>query len=586
MTELFRSGLLMSKKRRENCVFFIIFSVVFALFCRICFLQIFSFRFLQKKAEKEHLALVKFPAFRGAILDRKGRLLAVSLPAESLYVSPKFIQEPEKTADILSKYLGEEKSGLLKKMGRNENFVWIKRQLNREDYEKIEELHLPGVGFCEEFKRVYPKGILASHILGFADIDGKGLSGAERENDALLKGESGWYLLIKDAKRRVIPSLERKSKEGSQGLDLILAIDEKIQEITEEELEKVYQEFHASAATAIVMDPFTGEILGLANRPTFDPNSPGSFSPSFLRNRAITDLFEPGSVFKTVTAAAALEEGIIKPIDRIFCENGKWLYRNHFLHDHEPYKNLSFQEVIAESSNIGTAKVALKLGEEDLYRYACSFGFGEKTGIDLPGEIKGILRPLNKWSKYSIIALPIGQEIGATPIQNICALAVIANGGKYVKPYLLKEVRNSEGMVVRQTRTESKQIISVKTALTLTSILKDVVKKEGTAFSANVYGYSVAGKTGTAQKIVAGRYSHSKFVASFIGYGPADNPKIIVLVMLDEPKSLYYGGLVAAPAFKEITRRVLAYLEVPSENLVATNENLITENTKKKYSHE
>jgi len=512
---------------------------------------------------------MKLPAFRGAICDRKGRELAVSLPTNSICLfskSSEFLREPENTVSILVKCLGINKSSLLERIQKSKNFVWVKRSVEREDYEKIKKLELPGVGFCKEFKRIYPKGILASHILGFTDIDGKGLEGMELKNDELLRGKSGWHILIKDARGRIIPSLEKKREKNHEGFNIVLTIDERIQQIVEEELERVYREFNALSATAIVMDPFSGEILGLANRPTFNPNSPGSYQASFRRNRAITDIFEPGSVFKVVVAAAVLEEGILGPKEVIFCENGKWLYRKHVLHDAEPHQNLSFREVIAKSSNIGTVKVASRLGKEKVYRYARNFGFGQSTGIDLPGEVRGVLRTPDKWSKYSMAAIPIGQEVAATPMQAICALAVIANGGNYVKPYFVKEVEDSQGVSVWKTKPWRRQIISRETAMTLTSILRDAVEEEGTAPLAKIYNYTVAGKTGTSQKVINGRYSHSKFFSSFIGYAPAENPKVVVLVMVNEPKPLYYGSLVAAPAFREITRRILSYLEVPQGN--------------------
>ncbi len=558
-------------RKRENLLFFVMFLLLFVFFCRVVTLQVFGCQFLQKKAKKGRSGLMKLPAFRGAIFDRKGRELAVSLPTNSICLfskSSEFLRNPENTIGPLVKCLKINKSSLLKRIQRSRDFVWVKRKVGRENYEQLKKLHLPGVGFCKEFKRVYPKGILASHILGFTDIDGKGLEGIELKNDELLKGESGWHILIKDARGRLIPSLEeKKRKKKREGLNLVLTIDERIQEIVEEELEKVYRKFKALSATAIVMDPFSGEILGLANRPTFDPNSPGSYQASFRRNRAITDIFEPGSVFKVVIAAAVLEEGIVDPKDVIFCENGKWLYRNHILHDAKPHQNLSFREVIAKSSNIGTVKVASRLGEEKVYRYAHNFGFGQNTGIDLPGEVRGVLRTPDKWSKYSMAAIPIGQEVSATPMQAICAMAVIANGGNYVKPYFVKEIENSQGVSVRKTKLWRRRIISRATATTLTSILRDVVEKEGTAPLAKIYNYTVAGKTGTSQKVINGRYSHSKFFSSFIGYAPAENPKVVVLVMVDEPKPLYYGSLVAAPAFREITRRILSYLEVPQNNI-------------------
>jgi len=557
-------------RKRENLLFFVMFLLIFVFFCRVITLQVFGCQFLQKEAKKGRSVLVKLPAFRGAIFDRKGRELAVSLPVNSICLfskSSEFLRNPENTIRVLARCLEINESSLLKRIQRSRDFVWVKRKVGRENYEKIKKLHLPGVGFCKEFKRVYPKGILASHILGFTDIDGKGLEGMELRNDELLRGKSGWQILIKDARGRLIPSLEeKKRKKKREGLNLVLTIDERIQEIVEEELERVYRKFSALSATAIVMDPFSGEILGLANRPTFDPNSPGSYQASFRRNRAITDIFEPGSVFKVVVAAAVLEEGILDPKEVIFCENGKWLYRKHILHDAEPHQNLSFREVIAKSSNIGTVKVALRLGKEKVYRYAHNFGFGQSTGIDLPGEVRGVLRTPDKWSKYSMAAIPIGQEVAATPMQAICALAVIANGGNYVKPYFVKEIENSQGVSVRKTKPWRRRIISRETAMTLTSILRDAVEKEGTAPLAKIYNYTVAGKTGTSQKVINGHYSHSKFFSSFIGYAPAENPKVVVLVMVNEPKPLYYGSLVAAPVFREITRRILSYLEVPQEN--------------------
>ena len=553
-------------RKRENLVFWLLFLLIFVFFCRVLTLQVFSYQFLQKKAKKEHLVSIKVPAYRGTILDCKGRELAVSLSTNSIYLSPKspeFLHNPENTIGSLVKYLKISKSSLLKKIRKNRNFVWVKRKAERQSYEQIKKLNLPGVGFLKEFKRVYPKGVLASHILGFTDIDGRGREGVELENDKFLRGKPGEYTLVKDARGQLIPSLEKEGKKKYEGLNLVLTIDERIQEIVEEELEKVYRKFKAISATAIVMNPFTGKILGLANRPTFDPNSPGSYPAAFRRNRAITDIFEPGSVFKIVTAAAALEEKVVQPKEIIFCENGKWIYRRHILHDAEPHGNLSFAEVIAKSSNIGTVKVAARLGEKKLYRYAHNFGFGQATGSDMPGEVRGILRSPDKWSKYSMAAIPIGQEVAATPLQAICALAAIANGGNYMRPYVVQEIKNEQGISIVKTEPEGRRILSRQTAATLTRILEEVVEKGGTAPLAKIYNYTVAGKTGTSQKVIKGHYSHSKFFSSFVGYAPAKNPEVIVLVMVNEPKPLYYGSLVAAPTFREITRRVLAYLEVP-----------------------
>ncbi|MFH1857595.1 MAG: penicillin-binding transpeptidase domain-containing protein, partial [Candidatus Omnitrophota bacterium] len=406
----------------------------------------------------------------------------------------------------------------------------------------------------------------ASHLLGIVDIDNNGLEGVERHYNQLLQGRDGFRQVLRDARHRALPSLGLRYQKPVDGLTLVLTIDEVIQNIAERELEEAYRKWHARGATIVVLDPQTGDILALANRPTYNPNQPNVSSEDFRRNRAITDLFEPGSVFKIVTAAAALEEGVFDEDDKIFCENGAYHISNHILHDVHPYGTLTFREVIEKSSNIGTVKVAKQLGPKRLYQYICAFGFGRKTGIDLPGEIPGMVHPPEKWWSTSIANIPIGQGIGITVIQLASAMGAIANGGRWVKPHVLKEVLNSDGSVVKSYRSVPERIVlREKNAARLREILSGVVGR-GTGKLAKLKGYCAGGKTGTSQKLDAnGRYSSSAHIASFVGFAPVQNPRIVVAVMVDEPHPAYYGGVVAAPVFKEVSEQVLRYLEVPAE---------------------
>ena len=387
-------------------------------------------------------------------------------------------------------------------------------------------------------------------------------------------------------RKRILKQIKKVAERPEAGKNLILSLDKKIQNIVEEEIEQASQKFKAKAACVIVMDSENGEILALANRPNFDPNSRADFPVSSRRNRIITDFFEPGSIFKIVTAAACLQEKVISPEETIFCENGKWKVRGHILHDHKPYKEISFADVIIKSSNIGTVKAALLLGEEKLYQYCRLFGFGERAGIDLPGEVGGILRPVKEWSDYSITAIPIGQEIAVTPIQALVAMNALGNGGKIVQPHLLLEVQDENGRVIKSfLSTKRRKVINPEVSKTLCEILKDVVSEEGTAPLAEIPGYLVIGKTGTAQKVVNGHYSHSKFVASFVGIISIKKKRLAIFVMIDEPKPLYYGGLVAAPVFSKIGKRIFAYLQIPPEKAGMRDEGSVTKNSKLKIKN-
>ena len=500
----------------------------------------------------------------------------MSLSLSSLYAFPKKIENKEEIAERLSPVLKKTPSQILDRLNKEKNFLWLERKMPKDSAEEIKELGISnGIGLTEEPKRLYPKGTLACHLLGFVGIDDQGLEGIELLYNQYIKGTPGWLLSARDARGRNVLSGEYRLYPPSGGYDIVLTIDESIQYIAERELEKVYKEQEARSATIIVMDPKTGEILALANQPSYDLNRFEDYPPYIRRNRAVTDLFEPGSALKIVTAAAVLAEDVVKYKDRFYCEKGSLsVSKNHVVHDIKKYEWLTFPEVIEKSSNIGTIKLAQELGPLKLYEYLRSFGLGSLTGIDLPGEVRGVLRKPRQWSGLSMAALPIGQEISVTAIQLTTTASAIANGGVLMKPWVVKAIVSKEGRIVKEFEpTSVRRVISQETAYRLTDILKRVIR-EGTGTRAQVSGYEVAGKTGTAQKInpETGKYSQDKAVASFLGWVPADNPRIVILVVVNEPKGfsyegmmVHYGGLIAAPVFKEVAQRTLCYLNVPPE---------------------
>lgn len=557
--------------KRGRIVELIVYVCFVILVGRLVFLQIIMHDKYAKDAGKIQFVQKSLPSQRGSIYDRNGNILAMDIPAKTLYIDTRHVVDKEETKKILSAILKIPKSEIEKKF--NEKYPRIKRKLSVEEYTAIEKAKLKAVVFEDEFMRVYPKGKLACHILGTSNVDGKGIEGIELQYDEVLSGESGLVMVLRDGRGNYLSSFSRIIKPPVKGKDIYLTVDERIQQIVEEEIEKCWETSNPKKISVIVMDPKTGEILAMANKPNFDPNYPGKFPAELRKNYAITDLFEPGSIFKIVTAAAVLEEKKVG-INEIFnCEGGKWFIRGHILHDAHPYGPLDFQQVIIKSSNIGTVKLALRIGEETLYNYIRKFCFGDKTGIDFPGEIRGILRPLEKWSGFSITAIPIGQEVAVTCLQAIRAISVFANGGYLVQPHILKKIEPADpSSVVSFGRGEP--IISSETVSILNSILAKVVSEEGTAVKAKIQGYTICGKTGTAQKVENRRYSHTKFVASFIGFIPLEDPKVAILVNVDEPKGAYYGGAVAAPVFKEIAWRIMQYMQVPpqAESIAMTGQ--------------
>ena len=548
--------------RRAEWVF--LSFLVFLIFCiaRLFFIQFFNSSYLAGIAKRQHNLFVELEPLRGTIYDCNLKAQAINLPSDSVYVSPVDIPDKDKE-DIIRKFapiLKVDYSYLRDRLYRKKSFIWLARKINLEQSQAIKKLKVKGINFIKESKRCYPNRYLASHILGFAGLDNVGLEGIELYYNQYLRGEAGWALMLRDARQKKLDMWERMAL-PKDGLDIVLTVDEVIQYIAERELDKVFESSNAKGASIVVMDPHTGQILALVNRPTYDLNEYSQASKDRLRNRAICDLFEPGSVFKIVTASAALEEARVREEDRFFCENGSYRVFTHTLHDHRAHGWLTFREVIEQSSNIGTTKVAQMLGEETVYKYVKLFGFGVKSGIDLPGEISGMTKEPRNWSKISIASIPIGQEIGVTSLQLATALSVIANGGLLMKPYIVKEVRDRYGQTIKEfSPTLVRKVISLDTADRIKRILAGVVE-EGTGKLAKMNNFTAAGKTGTAQKLEAdGTYSHDKFVASFIGFAPVEDPIIAIAVIIDEPHPSYFGGVVAAPVFKNVAADVLRYL--------------------------
>jgi len=562
--------------RRSGAVF--LFFFIFFIFCiaRLFFIQIFRSSFLLGIAKKQHNLFVELEPRRGTIYDTNLKPQAINIPADSLYASPDEIANKDKEMIIrkLSPILNLDYAYLKDRLYRKKSFVWLARKISPQQSQDIKRLNIKGIDFVKESRRSYPNGYLASQIIGFAGLDNVGLEGIELYYDKYLKGESGWTIFLRDARQKKL-DLYEKMVLPKDGYDLILTVDEVIQYIAERELDKVFRVYHARGASIVVMDPRTGAILALVNRPTFDLNEYKNVSRDQIRNRSVCDLFEPGSVFKIVTASAALQEQKVVEEDKFFCENGSYQVANHILHDHQPHGWLTFREVIVQSSNIGTTKVAQILGPEIIYRYVKNFGFGSKAGVDLPGEITGMIKQPRFWSKTSIGAVPIGQEVGVTALQLVSAISVIANSGRLMKPYIVEEIRDKSGETIKQfSPLMVRNAISISTAARVSKILTGVIEN-GTGKLAKMQNFTAAGKTGTAQKLEPnGTYSHNKFIASFIGFAPAEDPVIAIAVVIDEPHPYYFGGVVAAPVFKNVAQDVLSYLKMkqsPSE-VIALNE--------------
>ncbi len=530
---------------------------------RLVDLQVLRHGELLDKALRQQQHIINIVPRRGVLFDRQRHEMAISVDVDSLCAWGSQIKDPQVVAEAIGPILQMDPRDVEAKLESTRGFVWIKRKLDKPDADRIRAMNISGLEFIKESKRFYPKLQLASQVLGYVGLDNEGLGGVEYYYDSKIKGSPGRLLVQVDARQHRFAHEERGRSGGD---DAVLTIDENIQYIAQKALDEAMVQTQAEAGTAIVMNPRTGEILAMANAPDFNPNRYKSFNPETWKNRAVQSIYEPGSVFKIVTVAASLNEGVANPDEVVDCQMGKIVLAGHTIHDHERLGFLSVEQIIEKSSDVGAIKLGLRLGEDRFYKYIRGFGFGSLTGVDLPGESRGIARDPNQWSKISIGAISMGQEVGVTPIQVLRAVAAIANDGVLVRPFLVKEIVDSDGRVVFANSVQSTPVVSARTAVMMKKMLEGVVL-EGTGRRARLDGYTAAGKTGTAQKTdpATGRYYANKYVASFAGFTPLNNPELAIIVVLDSPVGLHQGGQVAAPAWKEIAEQTLRYLNVPPE---------------------
>ncbi len=540
--------------------FFLI--LLIALISRAFQLQIMSGEALKSIADKQHTRKLALHTERGTIIDRNGQKLAATILVDSVYADPSEIGDPGRISEKLSSALYVKKKNVMSKLSRSRNFCWIARQISPEQAKQIGALNLKGVHLMREPKRFYPHKELASHLIGFSGFDSSGLEGLELEYDSFLKNVPGKALWRKDARgNRLYQKGHRGGIRAVGASSLILTIDSKIQYIVETELKMAVRKADARGGTVIVMDPRTGGVLAMANMPQFNPNAFSRYSHDAFRNRAVTDVFDPGSIFKPFLAAAALEEGIVEENDVIDCENGSYKVGNVTINEAqlEKFKNLTVREVLKYSSNIGSTKIAERLGKEKYFDYIKKFGFGAKTGIDLPGEVRGILRNCDRWNDVDLATIAFGQGISVTAIQLIAGISAIANHGVLMKPHVVKGMIDKDGEVLQEFKPAVvRRVVSPVTAERISSIMAEVVE-DGTGKRARMDDVAIAGKTGTSQKFdfSEGKYSSEKIVASFVGFLPAENPCMSIFVMLDEPKAQKWGGEAAAPVFKRISEQIL-----------------------------
>ncbi len=547
--------------KRVGFIFFCVFFCLLLFFIKLSLIQVFRSSYLTDKADRQHNHIVELEPRRGTIYDRNMQALALNVVAYSLFANPRIMTDEQKVEAVsrVAGILNMSSSVLAERMDKERSFVWLSRKIPQEQYEKIKDLKIFGLGFVKENKRFYPNGNLAAHVIGFANIDNVGLQGVELEYDKYLRGKKGMAQFLRDARQRDL-LIEKDFVAPQDGSDVVLTIDETIQFIAEKALEKAYEKHHAKGASIVVLDPKTGEVLAFAGRPTFRPDAPDASPAENRTNRTVAFVYEPGSVFKIVTATAALEENAVKEDEVFFCENGHYRVGNHILGDAHPKGNLTFRQVIEQSSNIGTVKVAQRLGPDKIYEYAHRFRFGIKTGIGMTGEVGGTLKAVGRWSKTSIGAVPIGQEVTVTSVQLGTAIAAIANNGVMMRPYFIKYIKNPSGSISEPHYPQVlTRVMKEETSHRLRSILQGVVE-EGTATQARMKDITSGGKTGTAQKVINGVYSHSAFMSSFIGFAPVEDAKLAVVITFDEPHPAYYGGVVAGPVFKEVVENSLRYL--------------------------
>ncbi len=550
--------------------------------------SIFSFRLIYLQAIKhdeyaglaaeKHVYKQIIHAERGTILDANNEVLAHNIPVQTVVADATHLNNREEIVDLVSKELGLPPAQVAEKLSSERRYIIIKREVPQAQAaalrEKLRAANLRGIYLEHDATRIYPNGSMLCHVIGFTDFDHRGIQGVEASMEEYLHGQDGFRFIEHNrAGQEIVPyrGQERPERDGYQ---VHLTVDLSLQNIVENEIDAAMEEYSPQKATIILMRPQTGEILAMANRPDFDLNLRSDAKPEEMKNRAIIDMMEPGSTFKIVAAAAALNERKLRPDSTIFCENGLWNFGGAALHDHRAFSYLSVRDILVKSSNIGAAKLALSVGDQRFYEYIRRFGFGERTGIELPGEINGLIRPPKAWSKISITRIPMGHEVGVTPLQMTVAMAVIANGGKLVTPRIIKSINTPEGKTISSlSPVMLRQVISPETAREIGDALRGVVSDRGTAAAAAVPGFTIAGKTGTAQKVdPRGGYEQGKYVVSFAGYLPADHPEFVGLVVLDDAHTskpeLNYGGLIAGPIFSRLAEKAARYLDLePHEEI-------------------
>ena len=549
-------------KRRFWLANFLVVSLFLLIFYQVFQLTVFSRSSLLKLADRQHLMNIEVPPLRGQIVDRNGKELATNLKIPSVYAVPRILTAEQKVflSKRLSKILNLKRSFIEERLGRDKAFVWIKRQISFEEAETLQRLKSPAIGIIKEFRRFYPQGELLSQVLGFTNIDNVGIESLELTLNRELQGRAGQRTTKRDAFGREIRAFELKHTPTVNGNKVVLTLDQYLQYLTERALESAYKKWKAKGAMAVVLEAKTGKILAMANRPNYDPNHYEKSIAETRRNRVVTDMFEPGSIFKIVAASAALNENLATPATSFFCENGEFrYYKSYVLHDVHPHADLSFEDVIVKSSNIGIAKIAGLMEPEVFHSYVEKFGFGKKSGVDLPGEANGVTRHPKHWSKTSPFIIPMGQEVMVTALQMASAMSVIANGGEWIQPTIVERVEDQAGVTLRKGEPQVRhRVIRPEVAAMMQWILQRVVE-EGTGRRAKIKGIPVAGKTGTAQKLLPDKkgYSHENFISSFLGFAPANDPEYVMAVILDDPQGKYYGGTVAAPVFKEVMETYL-----------------------------
>ncbi|MFH0728947.1 MAG: penicillin-binding protein 2 [Pseudomonadota bacterium] len=533
---------------------------------RAVYLQAFHDDWLSEKASSQYEKTYQQMGKRGTIYDRNLREMAVSIDAMSIAARPRQIKDVAKTATALAGILDLDKNAILQRLTSKQRFVWLDRQATPRETNALIANPIEGISFQPEHQRFYPSRTLAAQVVGFAGIDGRGLEGIEFHFDEFLKGDARNCTVLKDALGRGF-SPDEADTVVPAGNNLILNIDQAVQYFVEQALAEAVKNAEARSGMAIVMSPKTGAILALAHFPLLNPNAYDDVPREVRRNRAITDPFEPGSTMKMFTAAAAIEHGGMNENDVFFCEEGDYKVGKHTIHDTHSYGSLTLQRIVQVSSNIGATKLAHRMGNEALYRTLTAFGFGEKTGIDCPGESAGSLLPLERWKSIDAAVIAFGQGVSASAVQLIAAVSALANDGVLMKPYIVQAITDSSGGIVKRFSPQIvRQAVSPATARTVSRILETVTQEGGTGTAAAIESVRVAGKTGTAQKTdETGRYAKGKFNSSFVGFIPAENPQASILVILDEPKKGHYGGTVAAPAFKKIAMELMNYLNTGTE---------------------